>query len=420
MSVKVSMIIACYNKAQYIGNTLRSILNQKWSNIEVILINDGSTDETLTVIKEWEPFLLERGFKVIIINQDNQGVAAAIKKGLLNSSGEYICFPDADDELDSEYVSEPIKLLENNKTADFAVCELAVRKTPGEAPMPVIFTDEITSNTTIKQVLLQRVHSSICVYFIRLEYAKRCGLMNMITNQTESQEPQITTLLFSYGGKLLKINKQLYIYNTFSSALAGGGEEKTIFEHYRNRLRLYEQTIDQLNLGIKKKAQLKGYASIGCWYMATSILTKGDAGNEVFFRKLTNNLLSIKQQFYPITGRIIAFGSLGNMAKSLLPLLEGTSLQPDIFWDKAACSESTVYNGSVVVKPNKEQINYNDTILCIVKSPKVFFEAKEMAISCGAKILSWNNIIDYLADWYYSSLGDRIGGMELSISPISD
>jgi glycosyltransferase involved in cell wall biosynthesis len=412
MSVKVSMIIACYNKAQYIGNTLRSIINQVWNNIEVILINDGSTDETLKIIKEWEPYLLEKGFKVIIINQDNQGVAAAIKKGLLYSSGEYICFPDADDELDREYVSVPIKLLENNKNVDFTVCELAVRKIPGGVPTPVIFTDEINSDTTIEQVLLQRVHSSICVYFIRREYAERCGLMNIITDQTESQEPQITTLLFFHGGKLLKIDKQLYIYNTFSSALAGGGEEKTIFEHYRNRLRLYEQTVDQLKLSSIKKVQLKGFASIGCWYMITSILTKGDASNEIFFRALTNNILKIKQQSHSITGRIIAFGSLGSIAKRLLPLMEGTPLQPDIFWDKAASSEDTAYDGSTVVKPDRDQLYNNDVIVCVVKSQNVFSDAKEMAKSRGAKILSWNYIIDYLADWYYPSLCDGIRGME--------
>lgn len=396
MSAKVSMIIACYNKAQYIGNTLRSIFNQTWNDIEVILVNDGSTDETERIIREWRPYLLARGFDVIVISQDNMGVATAIKNGLIRSNGEYVCFPDADDELDAEYVSEMMKSLEESN-ADFAVCKMASRRVSDGIAIPVTYIDEITPNTTIEQVLLRRVLSSVCIYLIKREYAERCGLMHMVTENAASQEPQITTLLFSHGGKLVRIDKILYIYNVFSSSLAGK-------QFYKNSLTLYEQTIEQLTLSSEEKTRLKSIASIGCTYMASVVFTENDAANEIFFRSITNTILGIKPQFPHIAGRIIAFGSLGEAAKKLLPLLKGTPLQPDIFCDRAAGSETVVYDGAPIVKQDKVILCCDDVLLCTPKSSIAYAEAQELAANYGAKVFSWNKIVDYLADWYYQNL----------------
>ncbi|NBD26701.1 glycosyltransferase family 2 protein [Paenibacillus glycinis] len=401
MYAKVSMIIACYNKASYIVDTLRSIVNQVWDNIEVILVNDGSTDATEAIIQDWVPRLLSRGYEVIVINQENAGVAAAVSAGLERSTGEYVCFPDADDQLNAEYVSILLETLETDPSFDFAVCKMAERSTPGGKPVPVIFTDDITPSTTIEQVLLQRVHSSICVYLVKREYAVHCGMMRMISEKAFSQEPQITTLLFAGGGKHMTVDKVLYIYNIYSSALAGGRTEQKVSEHYRDRLRLYEQTIEQLTLSLKEKARLKGLASIGCRYMVTSILTEWDPVNEVFFRFLTNALLNVKPKVKEITGRIISFGSLGKNAAGLLPLLKGTEWQPNVFWDVSATNESTVYDGAKIVKPNVEQITNGDILLCFPKSPIVFAEVERIASANGAKVLSCNDVIDYLADLYY-------------------
>ena len=102
---KTSMVIPCYNKEESISRMFDSILAQEWDNIELILVNDGSTDGTRGIITEYEPKFLERGYEVVIIDQDNQDVAAAVRNGLLRVTGEYVCQVDADDELDPRYVS---------------------------------------------------------------------------------------------------------------------------------------------------------------------------------------------------------------------------------------------------------------------------------------------------------------------------
>jgi glycosyltransferase involved in cell wall biosynthesis len=87
----VSIIISCYNGALYVGETLRSVIGQTYRNWEVIVIDDGSTDDSKKVI---ESFNDER---IKYYYQQNEGVSAARNKGINLATGEVICFLDADD-----------------------------------------------------------------------------------------------------------------------------------------------------------------------------------------------------------------------------------------------------------------------------------------------------------------------------------
>lgn len=91
MTPLFSVIIPLYNKEKYIQNTLNCVFNQSFSNFEVILVNDGSTDRSLAVLEEFSDDRLK------IIHQQNQGVSVARNTGMGNAKADYICFLDADD-----------------------------------------------------------------------------------------------------------------------------------------------------------------------------------------------------------------------------------------------------------------------------------------------------------------------------------
>lgn len=92
----ISVIIPVYNAGNYIVDTLNSVLQQTLKDIEVIVVNDGSNDQSLVECYR----LQEIDKRIIIINQDNQGVSKARNVGKQNATGDYIIFIDADDELD--------------------------------------------------------------------------------------------------------------------------------------------------------------------------------------------------------------------------------------------------------------------------------------------------------------------------------
>jgi glycosyltransferase involved in cell wall biosynthesis len=92
---KVSVIISCYNKGKWIGETIESIMSQTHKPFEVIVVNDGSTDNSLEVIKE---------HPVTIIDQENQGVSRARNNGLMKATGDYFILIDGDDKLHETYI----------------------------------------------------------------------------------------------------------------------------------------------------------------------------------------------------------------------------------------------------------------------------------------------------------------------------
>ena len=92
INMKFSIIIPCYNTAQYIDKCLESILSQNYQDYEIIIINDVSTDNLLAVLAKYK-----ENPKIKIFSYQNQGVAQARNEGISKASGEYIMFVDPDD-----------------------------------------------------------------------------------------------------------------------------------------------------------------------------------------------------------------------------------------------------------------------------------------------------------------------------------
>lgn len=97
----VSVIIPNYNYAQYLPQSIESVLNQTYPNIELIVVDDGSTDNSSDVIRPYEKLLT-------LIEQDNAGVSAARNHGLALAKGDFICFLDSDDSWESEKIERQI------------------------------------------------------------------------------------------------------------------------------------------------------------------------------------------------------------------------------------------------------------------------------------------------------------------------
>src|SRR5699024_4722048 len=104
----ISIIIPVYNKEQYLNECIKSVIYQKYEDIEIIVINDGSRDNSENIIKEWS--IIDNRIK--FISQNNQGVARARNKGISLAKGKYIFFLDADDYLEKTAIS---KLVTNAK-----------------------------------------------------------------------------------------------------------------------------------------------------------------------------------------------------------------------------------------------------------------------------------------------------------------
>jgi glycosyltransferase involved in cell wall biosynthesis len=110
----VSVVIPCYNSARYLAETLASVARQTYPSIEVIVVDDGSSDATATIAQS---------YPVIYVHQANQGVSVARNTGILHCRGEYIQFLDHDDRLLPEAIEIGVRLLEQHPEISMAVGE---------------------------------------------------------------------------------------------------------------------------------------------------------------------------------------------------------------------------------------------------------------------------------------------------------
>ncbi len=146
MSPKVSVIIPVYNVAEYLGQCLDTILLQTLQDIEVICVDDGSTDDSLSILNTYAMF----DDRLKVIHQDNKGAAAARNQGLKQATGEFMIFLDADDFFEGNMLEEMVAkaeedgsdivcaghyLFDNNikqKTEEVKIEEKFVKKSPAK------------------------------------------------------------------------------------------------------------------------------------------------------------------------------------------------------------------------------------------------------------------------------------------------
>ena len=108
---KISIIVPIYNVAPYLPACLDSIIHQTYLNLEIILVDDGSTDSSNKICEQYKTV----DPRIQVIHQKNQGVSTARNAGLALAAGHYITFADADDLLEPSLLAECIKAIETVK-----------------------------------------------------------------------------------------------------------------------------------------------------------------------------------------------------------------------------------------------------------------------------------------------------------------
>ena len=121
MKTKISIIVPIYNSEQYLKDCVRSLVKQTLKDIEIICIDDGSTDDSLQILKQ----LAEKDNRIKIISQKNDGRSEARNAGLQKVNSEYVMFCDSDDTFDHKMCEKMHDSIEKNQT-DLAVCEIGI------------------------------------------------------------------------------------------------------------------------------------------------------------------------------------------------------------------------------------------------------------------------------------------------------
>ncbi|MFA5984822.1 MAG: glycosyltransferase family A protein [Methylococcaceae bacterium] len=140
MTALISVIMPCYNAEQYLHTGIASVFGQTYPNLELIVVNDGSTDNSLAILQALNDPRLQ------IINQTNQGVCGARNQGLQAANGDFIAFLDADDTWHPDCLSKLYQALQDQPTAVLAYCGWQNIGLPGGQGQPYIPQDLESGN----------------------------------------------------------------------------------------------------------------------------------------------------------------------------------------------------------------------------------------------------------------------------------
>jgi len=208
LNYKVSLIIPVYNVEKYLKKCLDSATEQTLGEIEIIIVNDGSTDNSLSIICEYEV----RDNRIKVINQKNSGVSAARNAGLSVASGEFIAFLDSDDWIDVSFL-EKMYLAAKEQNADIAICNYA-SVVEGIDKMPSVKrnkADLLTSSEALKKIISE---SGIRSYTWDKLYKRSLFTKNNISYPSvKCYEDMATTFkLFYYANRIAMLKDCLYFY----------------------------------------------------------------------------------------------------------------------------------------------------------------------------------------------------------------
>lgn len=157
MNEKISVIVPIYNVENYLDRCIESIVNQTYSNLEIILIDDGSPDNCPQMCDRWS----EKDNRIVVVHKSNGGLSDARNVGLTIATGEYIAFVDSDDWIHAQYVEYLYKAIKEYKV-DLAACNIRKvytdnHKEEVHTPLMRAYSTEEALETLIKGDLFRAV-----------------------------------------------------------------------------------------------------------------------------------------------------------------------------------------------------------------------------------------------------------------------
>ena len=173
MSSLVSVIVPVYNSTAYLKRCVDAILSQTYQDLEVVLVDDGSTDDSLNMCREYE----KSDARVKVFHKENGGSSSARNVGIKEATGEYICFCDSDDYYEPDIVENLMKVFNEKDDCIVAQCMAVCRYEDGTLESgPLKDSGEIVRETNVeyfRELLLHLGDSSFCTKMIKADFMKK-------------------------------------------------------------------------------------------------------------------------------------------------------------------------------------------------------------------------------------------------------
>lgn len=240
---RVSIVTPVYNGEQYLLPMLDSVLGQTYSEIEMILVDDGSTDNTLQEAESYREKFAGRGYGYHIVRAEHKCAAAAINQGLPFATGEYLIWPDADDRLERDSVEKRVEFLKRHPEYQCVrTLSYYYKENTGECVRADENMENYTNQALFWDILENRTYVCCGCYMLRTEPFFKIYPKRRIPEYHVGQNFQML-LPFMYRYKCPTIPKKLY-----GVCVRQGSHSRIRLtrEEEEERYREYEELIDEI------------------------------------------------------------------------------------------------------------------------------------------------------------------------------
>lgn len=240
-----TVVIPTYNREKYIKRAILSVVNQEYKNVQVIVVDDGSTDNTEDIVRR----LCLTHKNIVYIKQSNNGVSAARNKGIEFAEGKYISFLDSDDYLKKDYITEQITAIKNSDSLlSFCGCEYLANNSGikrNSYPARGLLIDYLRNKTGIQTA----------GFFLRRDYIKNHKIL-FHEGCSSSEDLEFFCKCIFYANRYAFVKKKLVVIDDGHEGRLSVYSQKKIEDTINgwNRIWLF---LHSSNLSVQEKNEIK-------------------------------------------------------------------------------------------------------------------------------------------------------------------
>ena len=244
----ISIIIPCFNAEKTLEKCLKSVVQQSYANLEIIIIDDGSTDETSLIYNKFQ----SNDERILVLKLQNSGVSKARNTGVKAATGDYICFVDSDDWAELNYCSELYSLLVG-ENADISIVEASYEDENGNVLCSKPISDEKIFDGNRALVLLledQEIQSHPWGKLFKADLLKN---VHFPENLKCFEDYSTLFKIFNKAVKVVKSNEKLYHYIQREDSLSHNLSPATAYQFFLAIMEVFEFWRNSAKVGDRNK-----------------------------------------------------------------------------------------------------------------------------------------------------------------------
>lgn len=338
-NIFISIIIPVYNVSAYLRQCLESVINQSYPNLEIIIVNDGSTDDSLSICEEYQL----KDSRIQLINQQNKGLSGARNTGIDAVTGDYILFIDSDDWIDLDTCQLLIDNLK--KTNSEVVLFSYVKEFSNNREEKFILDGDLIFNEEESEKIHRRI---IGLYKEELAHPENADAMvtawgklyktEIIKNNKiyftdckliGTEDMLFNAYCFKYVQSISNLHRCLYHYRKSNQSSLTSVYKPNLFQQWHTLYAMVESFVEKEKLGFQFQRALKNRISLGIiglglneLYTNASLYTKYVRLKSILTdKRYTEAVKELQLHYFPIHWKLFFFFAKNSMALPLLFML---------------------------------------------------------------------------------------------------